>query len=180
MKRFAVVLLASLLCLTAVPAVTGCPTAITAEAHSGRTDANGGHHDNKNKSGLGSYHYHCGGNPAHLHENGVCPYASSGSVKATQPAAAPAPAADVPAPQFPSAGDTSQQGAAQLSAEDALASMVTQTQTWLQAFGYYSGEINGVFDETTQQALTAFQTAYGLTVDGMINAEIIQLFGITV
>lgn len=58
--------------------------------------------------------------------------------------------------------------------------MVTQTQTWLQAFGYYSGEINGVFDETTQQALTAFQTAYGLTVDGMINAEIIQLFGITV
>ena len=101
-------------------------------------------------------------------------------MKATQPAAAPAPAADVPAPQVPSAGDTSQQGAAQLSAEDALASMVTQTQTWLQAFGYYSGEINGVFDETTQQALTAFQTAYGLTVDGMINAEIIQLFGITV
>lgn len=29
---------------------------ITAEAHSGRTDSNGGHKDNKNKSGLGSYH----------------------------------------------------------------------------------------------------------------------------
>ena len=28
-------------------------------AHSGRTDASGGHRDNKNKSGLGSYHYHC-------------------------------------------------------------------------------------------------------------------------
>lgn len=46
-------------------------------AHSGRTDANGGHKDNKNKSGLGSYHYHCGGHEAHLHPNGVCPYSSS-------------------------------------------------------------------------------------------------------
>lgn len=50
--------------------------ALTVEAHSGRTDANGGHKDNKNVSGLGSYHYHCGGYPAHLHPNGVCPYAS--------------------------------------------------------------------------------------------------------
>ena len=50
---------------------------ISAYAHSGRTDANGGHRDNKNKSGLGSYHYHCGGYPAHLHTNGVCPYSSS-------------------------------------------------------------------------------------------------------
>lgn len=43
-------------------------------AHSGRTDSRGGHRDNKNASGLGSYHYHCGGYPAHLHEDGVCPY----------------------------------------------------------------------------------------------------------
>ena len=49
-------------------------------AHSGRTDANGGHRDNNNKSGLGSYHYHCGGHPAHLHTNGVCPYSSSSSL----------------------------------------------------------------------------------------------------
>lgn len=48
-------------------------------AHSGRTDSNGGHKDNQNKSGLGSYHYHCGGYPAHLHPNGVCPYAPSQS-----------------------------------------------------------------------------------------------------
>ncbi|HHX60053.1 MAG TPA: YHYH domain-containing protein [Epulopiscium sp.] len=45
-------------------------------AHSGRTDSSGGHRDNKNKSGLGSYHYHCGGHPAHLHKNGICPYNS--------------------------------------------------------------------------------------------------------
>lgn len=50
-------------------------------AHSGRTDSNGGHKDNKNKSGLGSYHYHCGGNPPHLHENGVCPYSSTKNTK---------------------------------------------------------------------------------------------------
>lgn len=48
---------------------------LTTFAHSGRTDSKGGHRDNKNKSGLGSYHYHCGGHPAHLHENGICPYA---------------------------------------------------------------------------------------------------------
>ena len=51
-------------------------------AHSGRTDGSGGHKDNKNKSGLGGYHYHCGGYPAHLHKDGVCPYkggSSSGS-----------------------------------------------------------------------------------------------------
>jgi hypothetical protein len=42
-------------------------------AHSGRTDGNGGHRDNQNKSGLGSYHYHHGNGP-HLHPNGVCPY----------------------------------------------------------------------------------------------------------
>lgn len=42
-------------------------------AHPGRTDSNGGHHDYDNVSGLGNYHYHHG-YPAHLHENGVCPY----------------------------------------------------------------------------------------------------------
>ena len=52
---------------------------MTACAHSGRTDSNGGHRDNKNKSGLGSYHYHCGGYPAHLHTNGVCPYSAGSS-----------------------------------------------------------------------------------------------------
>lgn len=60
-----VVLLVALLCMP-----------IVNMAHSGRTDSNGGHKDNKNASGLGSYHYHCGGYPAHLHDGGVCPYSS--------------------------------------------------------------------------------------------------------
>ncbi len=51
-----------------------CSLITTVSAHGGRTDSKGGHKDNKNKSGLGSYHYHCGGYPAHLHTNGYCPY----------------------------------------------------------------------------------------------------------
>ncbi len=45
----------------------------TVLAHSGRTDSQGGHRDNKNVSGLGYYHYHHGYS-AHLHVNGICPY----------------------------------------------------------------------------------------------------------
>ena len=50
----------------------------SASAHSGGTDSQGGHHDYKNVSGLGSYHYHHGMGP-HLHSGGVCPYSSGSS-----------------------------------------------------------------------------------------------------
>nr|WP_243009220.1 YHYH domain-containing protein [Clostridium sp. AM58-1XD] len=75
------------LCLsTAAAGISISPAFVMeSEAHSGRTDSNGGHHDYKNKSGLGDYHYHHGYGP-HLHPNGVCPYtsgtgSSSGSVQ---------------------------------------------------------------------------------------------------
>ena len=58
---------------------------LTSYAHPGRTDSSGGHKDKKNKSGLGSYHFHCGGNPAHLHPNGVCPYSSSSKETISKP-----------------------------------------------------------------------------------------------
>ena len=51
-------------------------------AHGGRLDANGGHKDNQNVSGLGYYHYHCGHTPAHLHENGICPYQTTANTAA--------------------------------------------------------------------------------------------------
>ena len=63
----------------AAAAVMVLSVPFNAYAHSGRTDSSGGHKDNKNVSGLGYYHYHCGGYPAHLHENGVCPYKNSSS-----------------------------------------------------------------------------------------------------
>ena len=54
-KKLSVYAMSGMLIFSAVPG--------TVQAHSGRTDASGGHHDNKNVSGLGSYHYHCGGFP---------------------------------------------------------------------------------------------------------------------
>lgn len=71
-------LLSAVLCglvlTVTVPVIPQSPLGVEAQAHGGRTDSHGGHRDNKNASGLGSYHYHCGGYPPHLHENGVCPY----------------------------------------------------------------------------------------------------------
>lgn len=72
LKKIAVMVIAMIICMPIVNL-----------AHSGKTDSSGGHKDNKNKSGLGSYHYHCGGHPAHLHEGGVCPYSGS-STTSTQ------------------------------------------------------------------------------------------------
>ena len=67
-KKIRLCLFIVTLCIIIVP--------MTAFGHSGRTDSSGGHRDNQNKSGLGYYHYHCGGNPPHLHPGGVCPYGS--------------------------------------------------------------------------------------------------------
>lgn len=69
-----------LVCFMAVTLVL--PTGVS--AHSGRTDKNGGHKDNKNVSGLGPYHYHCGGHPAHMHPNGVCPYKTGGTAPSSK------------------------------------------------------------------------------------------------
>lgn len=66
LKKVAPSLLILALCMMLLP--------MTAMGHSGRTDGSSGHRDNKNVSGLGYYHYHCGGYPAHLHSNGYCPY----------------------------------------------------------------------------------------------------------
>lgn len=78
--------MSAMLISTAAVTIPELPFTLDAEAHSGRTDSNGGHKDNKNKSGLGSYHYHCGGYPAHQHSGGVCPYAGNGTTKETEEA----------------------------------------------------------------------------------------------
>lgn len=91
-KKMVAMFLVAVTIVMAIPS-TDSLMVIVAEAHSGRTDANGGHKDNKNVSGLGSYHYHCGGYPAHLHENGVCPYANT-SVNTEVPKTSTQPSAD--------------------------------------------------------------------------------------
>lgn len=75
MKKLSVYAISGMLCFSTAPGIV--------QAHPGRTDSSGGHHDNKNVSGLGSYHYHCGGNPAHLHSGGVCPYGGSAATSDT-------------------------------------------------------------------------------------------------
>lgn len=71
------------LLITAILLFVCIASILTAFAHSGRTDSSGGHRDNNNVSGLGSYHYHCGGHPPHLHTNGRCPYKSYSSSNST-------------------------------------------------------------------------------------------------
>ncbi len=63
--------------ILALTMVVSMVISLPAYAHSGKTDAFGGHRDNNNVSGLGYYHYHCGGHPAHLHPGGICPYATA-------------------------------------------------------------------------------------------------------
>ena len=63
--KFLTIIILSL-CLIHLLPVISC-------AHSGRTDADGGHYN----SDTGEYHYHHG-YPAHQHTGGVCPYESKG------------------------------------------------------------------------------------------------------
>ena len=63
MKRITILILVILFSLT-----------LGAFAHGGRTDKYGGHRDKNNISGLGYYHFHCGGHPAHLHNDNICQY----------------------------------------------------------------------------------------------------------
>lgn len=276
MKKVISILLATFILTTCIPLVPVFNTVLTVEAHSGRTDGSGGHHDYKNKSGLGSYHYHCGGHPAHLHPNGVCTYsgasaATSSSSKNIQKTAVQDSDAALRAKYKsvtddfsnkkksgyfrndvlaiinhfiaadPNAADAymlslmtseektdllplntqaksdifdglivlrayevflsqvvaQEQAQAALqqqtmetppaalqqentSQDDLLYKLVSQTQAKLNELGFYTGAIDGIFDNETQQALINFQTAYGLIIDGTINEQVVAALGIQI
>lgn len=160
-KRSLVVFLASALICTAVPQISPIPTdVIVAEAHSGRTDANGGHKDNKNKSGLGSYHYHCGGYSPHLHENGECPYSSTASTTSSSSS---------------STSSTSTSTASSVSSTD---DTIKQVQQALNDKGYDCGVADGIMGEKTKNAVEQFQKDNGLTIDGIIGKQVKDALGI--
>jgi peptidoglycan hydrolase-like protein with peptidoglycan-binding domain len=48
---------------------------------------------------------------------------------------------------------------------------VQYLQQLLQQGGYWSGEANGEFDDALEQAVMQFQSAYGLTADGVVRAD---------
>ena len=45
---------------------------------------------------------------------------------------------------------------------------VQNVQERLADLGYYTGEVSGVYDKATAEAVRAFQEAYGLTADGVV------------
>ena len=124
----------------------------TASAHPGRTDSSGGHRDNNNVSGLGSYHYHCSGHPAHLHPGGVCPYATTAR---SEPSCSPEPTSTPKIFQVGSSeGD------------------VRRLQIFLIRYGFLEeGEADGIFGLKTKKAVEAFQAHYALAVTGEISLQ---------
>ncbi|WP_132995773.1 peptidoglycan-binding protein [Sporanaerobacter acetigenes] len=121
----------------------------TAIAHPGRTDSNGGHRDNQNKSGLGSYHYHCGDNPAHLHKNGVCPYSAKATTKSSKKSSTSTKSADI-----------------------------KKAQQKLNELGYNCGKADGVMGTNTKAAIKKFQKNKGLAVDGVLGPKTKKALGI--
>jgi len=58
-------------------------------------------------------------------------------------------------------------------------SVVTQIQTKLKAWGYYSGTVDGVYGSKTEAAVKYFQQKNGLTADGMCGPATLAALGIT-
>ncbi len=113
-------------------------------AHSGRTDAAGGHHDYKNKSGLGSYHYHHGMGP-HLHKNGICPY----SVKAKS-------------------------SSTKKKSKYYNTSTVKKVQKKLNKLGYKCGKADGHCGSKTKKAIRKYQRKKRLTANGKITKSLLK------
>ena len=56
---------------------------------------------------------------------------------------------------------------------------VRQVQTKLKQWGYYSGSVDGVFGQSTYEAVTWFQRANGLTADGTVGGATLAALGIS-
>lgn len=170
---------------------------IVAEAHSGRTDSSGGHKDNKNKSGLGSYHYHCGGYPAHLHNNGVCPYKSSnnqssnktsqnsnnksdktsnGSTSNKNTSSKDSSSKDNSSKNTTnkdnSSKNTTSKDTSSKTSVNSEKETIKQIQLALNKLGYDCGEADGIIGKKTTAAVKKFQKDNKLTVDGIIGKEV--------
>lgn len=56
---------------------------------------------------------------------------------------------------------------------------VTQIQQKLQALGFYTGAIDGVYGKQTRDAVTAFQRSVGLTADGIAGSKTLLYLGLS-
>lgn len=57
--------------------------------------------------------------------------------------------------------------------------MVTQIQTKLKSWGYYTGTVDGVYGSGTEHAVRAFQQKNGLTVDGKAGDQTLAAMGLS-
>lgn len=58
--------------------------------------------------------------------------------------------------------------------------MVTQIQTKLKSWGYYTGTVDGAYGSGTERAVRAFQQKNGLTVDGKAGDQTLAAMGLSV
>lgn len=72
----------------------------------------------------------------------------------------------------------SQYAEADLYKKGASGSMVREIQTRLKAWGYYSGQVDGVYGSQTEKAVRYFQKKNGLSVDGQVGNLTLAALGI--
>ncbi len=70
------------------------------------------------------------------------------------------------------------EGVLALSKYGSSGSEVTQIQTKLKRWGYYSGSVDGIYGSQTLAAVKYFQRKNGLTVDGIAGTKTLQAMGI--
>lgn len=57
--------------------------------------------------------------------------------------------------------------------------VVTQIQTKLKSWGYYTGTVDGIYGSCTERAVRAFQQKNGLTVDGKAGDQTLAAMGLS-
>lgn len=72
----------------------------------------------------------------------------------------------------------SQYAAADLYKKGATGAGVTEIQTRLKAWGYYTGAVDGVYGSGTEKAVRYFQRSNGLTEDGQCGAQTLAALGL--
>lgn len=64
--------------------------------------------------------------------------------------------------------------------EGSNGSVVSQVQSNLKQWGYYSGSVDGIFGPKTTEAVKYFQSTNGLTADGIVGPATLEKLGISV
>lgn len=72
----------------------------------------------------------------------------------------------------------SQYAAADLYKKGSSGATVTEIQTRLKAWGYYTGSVDGTYGSQTEKAVRYFQRSNGLSVDGQAGPETLAALGL--